>query len=721
METLKIYAKKIKLAVYLSICIIFCVYFVSLSNRGVEESSLNYLNEMTLRNALSIESGLTYILERLSQSVRLVESDKKLVNPNGEYNYKKMLVDLQATSVREHFDALRVAVIDINGNAMTSDGLNKNLSHRDFFKKSLSGELNISNIISDAWSGKEIIVFSSPIYYSGDIIGVATIALEINVVSKLVGLDNATEHGFSYIKQDDGRMVVSNFSSILTKTFKKVINSNKVFSNEIFIDSKKYYVNSKRIKYNGWEVFTVLNDLSNKNIIKYLYGFIFASVLIIFLFLKYIMFPRFFYSNVDSKHNEITSLSKLDSLSKDLVINLNSFVVSFCLKNYDYLKVSMTDQELNLLLVKAGRLVEDVFLDFVTLFHNDKDDFIMLINLEDEQRLLYKLDNINAAFCSQNSSLSLFFGIYKVEEKDEKLYDAVKKSTFVRDIYKFRTSGHFYRNYSNEELKDYLKMSKIEASMISAFDRNEFEFFVQPKICLKSNIVVGGEALVRWFYNGRYVLPSDFIPIFEKNGNISKLDFYIFERVCSYLSSMINFKPDFALPISVNLSRYYIFEPELVDCIKSCLNKYSVPPELIEFEITETAFEQVKDYNDLSEIIVKLKSIGVKVSLDDFGEGYSSLRFFSTLHFDTIKFDREFFRNLKSRDIKVISSFVDTAHKLGMKVVAEGVESEAQLKIVKKIDFDYVQGYYYSKPLSVEDYFKFLNTHNQKRCKALTV
>ncbi|MGL4583037.1 MAG: hypothetical protein ACRCVU_08650, partial [Flavobacterium sp.] len=167
METLKIYAKKIKLALYLSVCVVFCVYFISLSNRGIEESSLNYLNEMTLRNALSIESGLTYILERLSQSVRLVESDKELVNPNGEYNYKKMLVDLQATSVREHFDALRVAIIDIDGNAITSDNLNKNLAHRDFFRKSLSGGLNVSKIINDAWSENEIIVFSSPIYYSG--------------------------------------------------------------------------------------------------------------------------------------------------------------------------------------------------------------------------------------------------------------------------------------------------------------------------------------------------------------------------------------------------------------------------------------------------------------------------------------------------------------------------------------------------------------------------
>lgn len=714
METLKIYAKKIKLALYLSVCIVFCVYFLSLSNRGIEESSLNYLNEMTLRNALSIESGLTYILERLSQSVRLVESDKELVNPNGEYNYKKMLVDLQATSVREHFDALRVAIIDVDGNAITSDNLNKNLAHRDFFRKSLSGELNVSKIINDAWSENEIIVFSSPIYYSGDIIGVATIALEIDVVSKLVGLDNATEHGFSYIKQDDGKMVISNFSSILTKTFKGIINSHVVFSNEITINGGKYYINSKKIKYNGWEVFTVLNDLSNKNIFKYLYGFAFASVLIIFLFLKYVIFPKLFYSDIDSKFNEVTSLPNLKLLSKDIMVNVNGFVVSFCLKNYDYLKVSITEQELNLLLVKAASVVNNTFLDCVKLFHNGKDDFIMLVNLENEQSLLYKLENINTAFCSQNTSLRLFFGIYKVEEKNEKLHEAIKKSIFVRDIYKFKTTGHFYRNYSKEELNAYLKMSKIEATMISAFDRKEFEFFVQPKICLKSNLVVGGEALVRWFYNGQYVLPSDFIPIFEKNGTISKLDLYIFERVCSYLASMIKFKPDFALPISVNLSRYYIFEPELVDCISSCLNKHSIPPELIEFEITETAFEQVKDYNVLSEIIAKLKDIGVKVSLDDFGEGYSSLRFFSTLHFDTIKFDREFFKNLKSRDIKVISSFVDTAHKLGMKVVAEGVETEAQLKILKKIDFDYVQGYIYSKPLPVEDYFNFLNIYNQK-------
>lgn len=719
MKNFKSFSFKTKSAIYLSICVFFMFVFLYQSKISIKESSLSYLNEISLKNSLSIESGFTYILERLSKSVYLLESDKKLINKNGEYNYKKMLLDLQATSVREHFDALRVAIIDKYGNAITSDNLNKNLSHREFFKKSISGELNISKIIDDVWSGKEIIVFSSPIYFSGDIIGVATIALEMDVVSRLVGLDNSTDNGFSYIKQDDGRIVISTFPSILSKTFKAVLNSHEMISSEVFIDDKKYYIQSKIIKYNNWEVITVLYDFSDGNLVVYSYFFGFLMVLIIFLLFRYFIFLRVVSSNISGKLNEVTGLPKLNLSSNSIITSVNCYAVSFCLKNFDYLKISMTDDELNSLLINVVKVIKEVLLDCVELFHNDKDDFIMLIHLYDEQNLLYKLGIVNKIICADNSSLCLFFGIYKVKDKNEKLHDMVKKSIFVRDIYKFRSSGHFFRNYSSEELNKFLKLSKIESSMLNAFERNEFEFFLQPKICLKSNLVVGSEALVRWFYNGQYVLPSDFIPIFEKNGNIAKLDLYIFEKVCSYLSAMIHFQPDLALPISVNLSRYYIFEPELFDCIKSCLNKYSVPPELIEFEITETAFEQVKDYNLISEIISNLKSIGVKVSLDDFGEGYSSLRFFSTLHFDTIKFDRGFFKRLKSRDIKVISSFVDTAHKLGMKVVAEGIESESQLRIIKNINFDFVQGYLYSKPIPVEDYFKFLKTYNQQDGKSL--
>lgn len=704
----------IKPAIYLSICVVLIFLFLYQSKRNLEASSLNYLNEISLKNAISIESGLTYILDRLSKAVHLVESDKELISTNGKYNYKKMLLDLQATSVREHFDALRVAIIDRDGNAITSDHLNKNLSHRDFFKKSLSGELNISKIIDDVWSGNEIIVFSSPIYLSGDIIGVATIALEMDAVSRLVGLDNSTDNGFSYIKQDDGRIVFSTFPSVLSKALKAVLNSHQVISNEVFIGEKKYYIHSKKIKYNNWQVFTVMYDFSGSNLVYYLYYFCFFMVLVIFLIFRYVIFSKVVSSDVNGKLNKITHLPKLDFLSNNTRPNVNGFVVSFCFKNYDYLKISMADEEFNLLFNNVVKIIKDVLLDYVQLFHNDKDDFVMFINLCNDQRLLRSLEEINKIICADNSSFCLFFGIYKIKEKNEQLHDIVKKSIFVRDIYKFRSAGHFYRNYSSEELNKFLKLSKIESSMLNAFDRNEFEFFLQPKICLKSNLVIGGEALVRWFSNGKYILPSDFIPIFEKNGNIGKLDFYIFDRVCSYLSAMIKFRPDMVLPISVNLSRYYIFDPGLVDCIKSCLIKYSIPPELIEFEITETSFEQVKDYNVISEIIAKLKSIGVKVSLDDFGEGYSSLRFFSTLHFDTIKFDRGFFKSLKSRDIKVISSFVDTAHKLGMTVVAEGIESEAQLRIVKKIDFDFVQGYFYSKPLPVEDYFKFLKAYNQK-------
>ena len=146
MKNFKSFSFKTKSAIYLSICVFFMFVFLYQSKISIKESSLSYLNEISLKNSLSIESGFTYILERLSKSVYLLESDKKLINKNGEYNYKKMLLDLQATSVREHFDALRVAIIDKYGNAITSDNLNKNLSHREFFKKSISGELNISKI-----------------------------------------------------------------------------------------------------------------------------------------------------------------------------------------------------------------------------------------------------------------------------------------------------------------------------------------------------------------------------------------------------------------------------------------------------------------------------------------------------------------------------------------------------------------------------------------------
>ena len=253
------------------------------------------------------------------------------------------------------------------------------------------------------------------------------------------------------------------------------------------------------------------------------------------MFLKYVIFPKLYYSDIVSKFNEVTSLPNLELLSKDIMVNVNGFVVSFCLKNYDYLKVSMTEQELNLLLVKATSIVNDTFLDCVKLFHNGKDDFIMLVNLEDEQSLLYKLENINTAFCSQNTSLRLFFGIYKVEEKNEKLHEAIKKSIFVRDIYKFRSTGHFYRNYSKEELNAYLKMSKIEATMISAFDRNEFEFFVQPKICLKSNSIQTKYA----YTSGVLILRK---PVLTKS-IIPTLDAY-FNSVESLYAEMKAFKND---------------------------------------------------------------------------------------------------------------------------------------------------------------------------------
>lgn len=234
-----------------------------------------------------------------------------------------------------------------------------------------------------------------------------------------------------------------------------------------------------------------------------------------------------------------------------------------------------------------------------------------------------------------------------------------------------------------------------------AFENREFVVFMQPKVDLVSGKIKGAEALVRWKKtDGNIIYPNDFIPIFEKNKSITQLDFYVYEEVFKYIRERLdNNLP--VVPISVNVSRIHLYAiDDIIDCIKGLLARYNVPANLLEFELTETSFTD--KVSDTITLMTRLRKLGVKVSLDDFGAGYSSLNVLTKLPLDVLKLDKEFMRDFDtdSEEKIVIPSVIDMAKKLKLEVVCEGVETKEQVDFLKSVGCDMVQGYYYSKPIS---------------------
>lgn len=249
----------------------------------------------------------------------------------------------------------------------------------------------------------------------------------------------------------------------------------------------------------------------------------------------------------------------------------------------------------------------------------------------------------------------------------------------------------------------------IEVNMESALENNLFRVFYQPKLNTEGNRPDGCEALVRWYNpeTGEYMQPGLFLPLFEENRFVVKLDKYVYEQVCIYIAQRaMDHKPLY--PVSVNVSRITATDSEFLNYYIAIKKKYNIPDGFLTIEFTESfAFE---DYEQLRETVNVLHKNGFVCSIDDFGSGFSSYNLLKELPMDEIKLDRFFIDKGISdeRDLKVLSSVIQLGRGLNMKVTQEGVETKAQMDMLKKLGCTVIQGFYYSKPLVEHDYDDFL-------------
>lgn len=247
-----------------------------------------------------------------------------------------------------------------------------------------------------------------------------------------------------------------------------------------------------------------------------------------------------------------------------------------------------------------------------------------------------------------------------------------------------------------------------------ALKDEEFVIYIQPQIDSRNNKVIGGETLVRWLSPKRgLVPPSEFVPIFEKNGMITKMDYHVWELACRQLAEWKKQgHPERSLSINISAKNFYL--TDLYERITGLVEKYDIEPQRLKLEITETAF--VLDIKKQMALVKKLQERGFLVEMDDFGSGFSSLNSLKDICIDVLKLDMDFFVKTENQDRsrKIIASMVSLANKLHTPVIAEGVEMEEQIDYLSSVGCHIVQGYYFSKPMSAAEYEKFMENHESE-------
>ncbi len=346
--------------------------------------------------------------------------------------------------------------------------------------------------------------------------------------------------------------------------------------------------------------------------------------------------------------------------------------------------------------------------------HFFSDHFILMLRYDGREELTARLEKIlsdisRLDFLSDKSyTITPYAGVYVPDDRSISIDTAIDRARLAQVGIKGR--GESNVAFFEETIKNTLvRRQEIENSMEASLQNKHFVIYIQPKYRLEDEQIYGGEALVRWKNADTLISPDEFIPLFEQNGFITKLDMYVFESVCKMQRAWIN-SGYTVVPISVNFSRLHIFNPQFARTLADIANAHGVPHHLLEIEITETiAF---KNEQVIAKVIGELASFGFTLSIDDFGSGYSSLGMLKNLPFNAIKMDRSFFGEYTdiNRAKAVIGNVITLSKQLGIVTVAEGVETKEHITFLRELQCDIVQGYYYAKPLPETEFTERLHT-----------
>lgn len=333
------------------------------------------------------------------------------------------------------------------------------------------------------------------------------------------------------------------------------------------------------------------------------------------------------------------------------------------------------------------------------------DCFAVLLEGRDFEEIKNRILVIDKDFRSiaQGKNILVSYGVRMVDDRNETVQKQYDRASVAKESVK-GNFDQFIAEYNDEMYNRRLEDNDLVSRFDAAVKNNCFLVYYQPQYNTFNGKIVGAEALVRWqFPDGEIIPPARFIELFERKGLIVRLDFYVFEQVCRQIASMCEEKTEI-FPISVNMSRAHMFEADLVEKLLTISDSYGVEPELLEIELTESAF--MFEPAVVAEMIDSLRSAGFKVSIDDFGSGFSSLNLLKDLSLDALKIDMRFLEGFEKggKVGTVVTSVVRMARWLNLPVVAEGVENEAQYRFLKSIGCDCIQGYFFAKPMPAAEF-----------------
>ena len=604
---------------------------------------------------------------------------------------------------------------------------------KDAIEKAMNGENAVSKMFNSGVYYGKLFVYAVPVYRNDEIIGVLAASDNMEIFTDIAnGSAVMGGEGYVHLINAKGEFLVRSKNAIVkepvetlfegpylsseskTNTQEALANGESVIG-EFVYDGKKYHYYLEPMGLNEWFLFCAdsiwgsVDLLSNVLIIS---GVVLLLILIVVNVLLYSGYYQFRKTSKALMH--LAYWDTVTGAENTVRFDQNFQQVLEEEKDFSTVAINIHNfKGINDLFGKArGDMVLCYLKDVIgnnlnegEFFCRDTADLFYILMLEADEEKVCQRTKAIIDYISQTSmdygkygyELALYSGI-AIKGDREKALLALQSIEHTHQV-----DIAVYNSKMHDEVR---RKNSIESQMYPALQNKEFKLFLQPKFNLKTDELVGAEALVRWQNpDGSYRYPGEFIPLFEKNGFCLNLDMYMFEQVCQQLKEWLDsgIKP---IPISINQSKILFSNLKYPDYITQITDKYNVSPRLITLEVLEGV--ATDNLQQLNALLDELHAKGFKISMDDFGSGYSSLNMVYQLAIDELKLDRGFLskstqENEQRRQI-ILEQIISFAKKLGISIVAEGIETEEDKENMLSLDCEYGQGYFYAKPMSVQDF-----------------
>lgn len=701
------------------------------TDRLIDRSIIQQEVEKELSVSRSLDLNLD-TLERIAD--RLTSSN--LDNAKYVYLLCRQYID------SGQFEYLNFA--DKTGKLYYNDKTVTDISMWEDFQNAMKGENTISSPIRDEKSGKMLVRFTVPVRNQQGIQGVLVGSrLVADVEREILGeettktasviVDDKQIITFTTLKQADRSYSNDVWEEIqesgITFSQKDVelmkANILQGVSGKIRLEGTDFYVSYVPLSARtGWTLVSFIIDTDygvyRKSVYSISVGSIFLAILVIALFCYYVI-------RLDKKKaEELYKVELIDGLTN--VGNKNAFyemltdtfrhhdkktyiIFLFDIHNFKLINYNYTYQQGDRVLCCIADSLKKIVSQKDRISRQSSDCFAILVEKDafDEKVIMQTLlEDIHAKLGAGIARAIRFSaGYYEVTDRKEDIRNMVDKATVAWKCAKEREENCVA--YNETILLEQLKIKQIEDSQTKALLTDEFKVYLQPKVDLRKSTICGAEALVRWISKDLgFMAPDEFIPVVEANGFIKVIDFYVLQQVCKDIRHRLD-QREKVVPISVNQSRITILDDEYLKRIRRIIDEYQIPVKYLDFEVTESLF--IGDYKTIIQILTQIHEMGISISMDDFGSGYSSLNLLKNMSIDNLKIDKEFLAESEKSDQSkvIIKSLIEMARELDIRVVCEGVEQKEQVEFLKNIQCDEAQGYYYDRPISAQEFYRKLS------------